>query len=217
MPTITFGTLQDRVEARSFPYGVPDNLTAVVGQLMTESLIYIQRYISGYQEVNADTYDSDSALTATCGTFLIPKPRGIIKRIRNELKEDACDRFEYRPVTLEEVQSTGLEVDDVVSETCRLRWGSYAVTPANIVLTPEISELEDVTVEWRGIKRSYDAADQVPDEPELLAAISAYVDMEFARKYDMDNDKFILAKNSFDNLIAELAYDSREHRSELAP
>lgn len=229
MNTTTFGEFITDVKARCFPFGTPENIDSVIDQLAIEAMILIQRYSDQYREGHKDVFENSANIFTGCGTSTISRPTGTIHRIVNRLKDDDdddsedsdyesdCDTFEYDIVDRDELELVSKDVRNVDLSTCRLMWGNAWVDKNKIVLSPTVRDGEQVEVEWSGVKRYFTDDDIIPDDPEFFAAVSAYVQMEVARKYDKDTEAFTMHRDDWGSKLAEIMQDGRETGNRYLP
>jgi hypothetical protein len=223
MPTTTFTSFKESVVSRCFPHGPAENLEVVINKLIVEALVLVQRYVDCYQASHTDVLSLESGTFTRCGTTFLARPRGHIIRIVNRWRdsdvedsgtdtaeaaeEDDCNRFTYEKATLEEVETVGNRFRDMDRSTCRLNWGVYAESGNAIVLAPSLRDVEQIELQWSGIKRDYAGLDIMPDDPELESTVSHYVSMEVARRYDKDIESFNVESVGWRDKIAEMVHD----------
>ena len=88
---MTFATLKTTVRSQVFPYGVPENLSAVINSYITEALDHLQKYVPCFQQLHSDQTavmtGSAGSKTVTDGveeyvrTTVVAAPDGIINRL----------------------------------------------------------------------------------------------------------------------------------------
>ena len=82
---MTFATLKTNVRSQVFPYGVPENLSAVINSYITEALVHLQKYVPCFQQLNVTKTDVMSGSTANMDeyvrTSVVAAPDGVINRL----------------------------------------------------------------------------------------------------------------------------------------
>ncbi len=209
---MTFAQFRTRVLAASFPLGVPENLTlddyVVSGLIEAQRWIKCFRY--RHDDVtpacNSFWHCGTTVITAPRGRIL----RAYTVE-RGEDGTDWCHPVVLNPVSLGELRRwqasfrgrwdpelyaapasgrnlpQGFDVPTASSDSIsgRALTGVYAIDPTacRLYVAPWLQTTESLVVEWQGIKRTWGDADLVPDDPDFLRLISAFVDREYGRKW----------------------------------
>jgi hypothetical protein len=209
---VTFSEFKTSVLAASFPLGVPENLTlddyVVSGLIEAQRWIKCFRY--RHDDVtpacNSFWHCGTTVVTAPRGRIL----RAYTVE-RGEDGTDWCHPVVLNPATLADLRRyqasfrgrwdpelyaapasgrnlpQGFDVPTSSSDSIsgRALTGLYALDPTacRLYVAPWLQTTESLVVEWQGIKRAWNDTDLVPDDPDFLRLISAFVDREYGRKW----------------------------------
>jgi hypothetical protein len=88
--------------------------------------------------------------------------------------------------------------------------GIWAKDRGNIYIAPWIQSTETVILKWDGVKRTWNDADPVDDDPLLSKALEEYVRWQHAKKWDADDQAAANAAAEFNNSRIMLIRQCRE-------
>lgn len=88
--------------------------------------------------------------------------------------------------------------------------GIWAKDRGNIYVAPWIQSTETVILKWDGVKRTWNDADPVEDDPLLSKALEEYVRWQHAKKWDADDQAAASAAAEFNNARIMLIRQCRE-------
>lgn len=101
--------------------------------------------------------------------------------------------------------------DAGLDKPCRSRSGSAAIINGQIYLHPHLDSNEIAVVEWDGIKKSWENADDVDFgafERQVQNLVELHLERQSATKEDHDYDAAATAKNEYDLQVAMLIYET---------
>lgn len=218
------------------PSGVPINLEIPYNRLVTEGLLYLQKWVHCLQEKNTDVYEfCDSVLS--CGASVVSALVGRIRRVYTT-SVDYCDAVDYRQMSYEALLCEARKVKygasppagfayglprpfyatyyggvvnaETDTECGRSNFGFYAIHNQRIYLAPFLDSSEVLSVEWTGLKRSYGDDDVITDDPEVFRAVKLYITKEMALAYEHDETIYAGATREFQEALADLIHECQE-------
>lgn len=92
--------------------------------------------------------------------------------------------------------------------------GIWAMERGKIYIAPWIQSTETVVIKWDGIKRVWQDADPIDDDPLLKTAVEEYVRWQHAAKFDKDMIEAGRAAQAFGDKRTELIRQCREETRE---
>lgn len=104
-----------------------------------------------------------------------------------------------------------------VNKPCRARSGKFALYRGQMWVYPHIDANETILLEWDGIKREWDDADLIDDDPKLREAMAMYMLMMVAWRDDHDTSDYALAKTQYDDKVADMIWVCGREQRLLTP
>lgn len=194
----------------------PTNLTFPHKTFIQNALITAQTYVKCLRQNNVNTYSLDNTLVVNCGVVVIQElDHKRIGAVYAYKPEKGCTRQHYTQVSVNKIMCwvdkfAGCECteeDDICnsvldgaticadfeeedeSDTDFLCEGTkiFAVgAGGKLYAAPRFPCGYLLSVHWEGIKYTYEDADLITDDPDLLDVVSTYLQAERARTFDRD-------------------------------
>lgn len=212
---MNFSELKTRVIEDAFPIGgAPENLVTSVERYVESALIEIQRWVPCFAYRHDDVYAACQTYWH-CGASVITAPRGRILRAYTIDNEAWCRPVVLTPVDIGELRRwqakwrsnwasayynppnsgaglpMGFDVPSTSSDAVsgRALTGLYALEPTakRLWVAPWIQTTESLVVEWQGIKRTWNAGDLVPSDPDFIRLVRLFVELEYGRKWQTED------------------------------
>jgi hypothetical protein len=133
------------VRAQVFPYGVPENLSAVINSYITEALVHLQKYVPCFQQLNVTKTDVMTGSTANMEeyvrTSVVAAPDGVINRLytidadsANTNSSSKFDERHYKQKTFKDITEwiRGEEATDYLTVSTTASASSSATDPTNV-------------------------------------------------------------------------------------
>lgn len=200
--------------------------------MFEEAMAEIQKWVPCERTKNVNVHPHCSTFFR-CGLTAVDKPAGIIRRVYTIANDNYCDPVYYRQkdwpeperqaralMNYERPLNVGLprlpqgfqyaEATTDLDSTCgRARVGIWALWNNRIFVYPWIQSNESLVIEWEGIKKTWNDADQVNDEIEFRTCVKYYV--QFAHERDFGSPSEAKAyKALYDEKLADLIHECKE-------
>lgn len=231
---ITFSRLRSNLVEDLFPDGEAENLIVPHTNALKEALIDVQRWCDCYQVRHVDSYPQ-SATYFRSGTTVIDCPKGRVRSVYTVQNGDYDTRIRYRNVSWLEFErwsrrfcelakasaNTGLPSlplgysyagSATDSEFGRSEIGMYCIHGDMMLAAPWIQSIEDLVVEWDGIKRTWSDSDLVADDADLYRALKFFVDSDHQRRFERDSNAYRLSLEEYNAALADLIYECKERK-----
>lgn len=205
-------------------------------QHFQEGLADIAKFVRCEQEAVVNVRDFCKT-QFKCGMTIVPMPDGMVRTLQVVVKTedgaDYCDPVVYRETDYHEVECLGrrsmvwanitpsvsgslplgvLEADASTDAKCgRARTGVWAKYRGKIYIAPWIQSVEQVLIEWDGIKTLWADGDPVNEEQDYKLAVQLYCQYAHHRDYGSPEKAFFYKRGSdgmwgYDRALAELAW-----------
>jgi len=142
---MTFATLKTTVRAQVFPYGVPENLSAVINSYITEALVHLQKYVPCFQQLNVTKTDVLTGDTKNMEeyvrTSVVAAPDGVVNRLytidgdsANTNSSSKFDERHYKQKTFKDITEwiRGEEATDYLTVSTTAGASPSATDPTNV-------------------------------------------------------------------------------------
>jgi len=247
----TVAQLKAEIIAQLWPSGAPENLATIPAggtkspfdMSFDEAFGEICKWVDGEQQNHTDIIPF-CATWYHCGTTVIAKPIGILRRVGTILTGNYCSPVWYRWVEWPAPEWLGLKLaadygtlitapDATLAlgyaksaagtdTDYRAESGLFAVHRKNIVLAPWIQSVESIVLEWDGIKRTWADTDLVTDTEDYRKCVKLYFEYLYEYHYGSKATAATIhnpAKTgTFDEALADYMWQDRENtRQRIIP
>lgn len=234
---MNYAEFKTEVLAGVFPLGVPENLQTSLDSYVLSALIEIQRWVPCVRYRHDNVYAACQTYWH-CGASVITAPTGRILRLYTVENEGWCNPVVYNPVSIGEFRRwqarwqtmwrnsyyqdvvpngasalpMGFDVPNTSSDaTCgRAQTGVYALDPTSkrLYIGPWLQTTESLVVEWQGIKRTWEAGDLTPSDPDIIRLARLFVEREYGRKWGCNDLE--VREGAWREALADLSVTCRD-------
>lgn len=230
---MNFSTLVSTVRQNVFPEGTPEELDDRHKNVIKDALIDLQKRVKCFQLNNRSVWDQDDTFFS-CGATVVDAPRGHMKQLFTAGSSDFCDKVIYQPVSKAYMDQLLIDhevcgksyspyeyyddqayyfeyANSTVDKSCRALEGFWSMFDNEIWVYPHIQSTEQLVLDWYGIKRDWADADVVTfHDREVEQAVEYYLEMDAYRHDDCNTDKYLTARNEYNNKRADLISECRK-------
>lgn len=226
-----FSTFLSTLRSQCWPDGEAKTLRTTHATFFQAAMADIQKYVPQLQAINISTYARCQRLWEDAKTVLGSPPNGHVDRVYTIVNEEWRDKVYYHSANFHTIERWAkrlfeavtpdngtvgygfrYEDADVDSDIGRARAGAWCFHRGKIFVTPWLQSNEVLVIEWRGIKTTYEDADQIDDEKwsiDVQEAIKYYAlwQHEF---YFGDRIQARDLKAMYDTKLSDLMVEFRE-------
>ena len=235
---MTFAEFRAAVKTIAFPKGEARNLIPIHDDYIKTGLLEIQRWVPCFRAKNTTVSPACSSLYR-CGISVFDLPDGYTRltRVFTADKGSRCGVVDYLPWELDRMElearhyrqeygaeadpaqhgATALPLGFLYSDTStdskmgRAVRGWYAVKDNALYVWPFVESLEDLIMEWEGIRVDYALTDHVySDRRDVQSAVRLYLRSQIAAEVTCNEEDRAKYGGEFANALATLVWECRQ-------
>lgn len=234
---MTYADAVASVRANVFPEREARNLRTVNSSIILDGIIDLMRWVPRIRR-RQFTLTAFASTMYKCGCTYIDRPEnGKVLRVYTYTQDNHCDAVYYTPVDRVQFdievkrrwvcgsEMPNPDLDDGVegsdqtigfvmasagnNKGWRAANGIYTIVDDQIILFPHIEDTENVSVEWRGARKSFEDDDIVTWDRDILHAMELWTRSKVALRHTCDEKDYVAFRREYEGLRADIIIEDK--------
>lgn len=236
---MTYAEAIASVRANAFPEREARDLRTVNSAIILDGVIDLMRWVPRLRR-RQFTLVQFAETRYKCGATYLDRPEnGKVLRVYTYTQDSHCDAVYYTPVSRTDFDkavkgrtSCGTDLptpdlDDGIAESdaslgyvmavasnnkgWRAANGIYTIVDDEIMLYPHIEDTENVAVEWRGSRKSFDDDDLVTWDRDILHSLELWTRWKTALRHTCDEKDYLAFGAEYRALRAQIVLEDQDN------